>query len=257
MGSLLGRNPFVLKNEALEILIQRITNFKKQFVPKKKKIVFAENKDVSYEPPKKKKDSFLNEQSDQCGIQMEKKTVQEMKIKHNQQKFSRNIYGRFVVQGRVDGFSKSGNYVIEIKTRKNRLYGKVWENELVQIYYYMFITRTCKCKIIERLHSDLEQCNEFYVHWCDKKWDDIYKDSVELFKILEQKLPNQIAEHGSDDKCGNGTFINSLSQLPVRELKKLMDHHNTQYSDCLEKKELVARILDRLDRTKILSFLMK
>jgi hypothetical protein len=90
--------------------------------------------------------------------------VQRKEIKHIQTTCRRRLQvgnHSITLFGRTDGCTEKG-YPIEIKSRKNRLYKKLFDQELAQLYVYMYCM-DCKSGVF------MESCG-----------DDIYEDTIEF-----------------------------------------------------------------------------
>ncbi|MES1910356.1 MAG: hypothetical protein MHM6MM_002963 [Cercozoa sp. M6MM] len=57
--------------------------------------------------------------------------------------------------GRVDGTSKDGQHVVEIKNRRNRLFDDIPEYELIQLHVYLYTTRTHTAIWCQNLDGEL------------------------------------------------------------------------------------------------------
>lgn len=85
------------------------------------------------------------------GIQEEDKCI----IPNSQRSFSRMIPElNIMLYGKVDGFNEETQTVIEVKTRKNRLWKRLWPQEVVQIMTYMFISKVNQAQLIEKCGDD-------------------------------------------------------------------------------------------------------
>jgi len=86
------------------------------------------------------------------GNLVEASVVKETGIQGNQQSFSKFIFHgdyKYKIFGRVDGIDDEKKRVIEIKSRKNRLYSKIFCQEYIQIQIYMFLSDLSECQFIE------------------------------------------------------------------------------------------------------------
>jgi hypothetical protein len=75
--------------------------------------------------------------------------------------FRRNVYSdptlEIGVIGRVDGWRKEANEIVEVKNRMNRFFDKIPLYEKVQLQVYMWMTGAATCRWVQRLHGQVKQ----------------------------------------------------------------------------------------------------
>lgn len=76
-----------------------------------------------------------------------------------------------VLYGKCDGVEHATKTVIEIKSRRSRLYRRAWPNEVVQMHVYMCMAGYTRCKFIEKCGSGgvFEEIIEF----SSEMWDNV------------------------------------------------------------------------------------
>jgi hypothetical protein len=90
----------------------------------------------------------------QVGIKVEANCVVEDRIPNNQKSFSRYVkLLHAVLYGKVDGYKVTEQQVVEIKTRKTRLWRKLWPSEMIQVMAYMYLSGATSVQFIEKCGS--------------------------------------------------------------------------------------------------------
>ena len=121
------------------------------------------------------------------GKYVEESFVHKDDIQLTQQSFTKFLGGITDVKlyGKVDGFDQTKQQVIEIKTRKNRLWRRLWPSEMIQILCYMFISGTTSTRFIEVYgNTKYEQDYRFNLD----KWNDIETKLVSVCKQIRARL---------------------------------------------------------------------
>lgn len=104
-----------------------------------------------------------------AGVSGEVKVVQKHAIQHNQKVFHKKIDDLGVLlYGRVDGYDEDSNTIVEVKTRKNRLWYRLWPPEEVQLMCYLYMSGASEAWVVERC-GDSEASRLYYFD--EEEWN--------------------------------------------------------------------------------------
>lgn len=108
------------------------------------------------------------------GINNESKTARAFSVVPDPKFYKTPLADNVMLCGRIDGRLKdSPDVIVEIKNRRNRLFGRVPEYEMVQVQVYMALTGAQQCRFIEQYN----EATKTYL----LDWDPDYYD----YQILE------------------------------------------------------------------------
>jgi hypothetical protein len=111
-------------------------------------------------------------------------------IEYSQKAFSKTLFlekSNVLVKlyGKCDGIEKKTGMLVEIKTRRNKLFRKAWINELIQLHVYMFISETTKCKFIE---TNDDEVYEEIILFDENLWLNVVLNLNDALQQIETKL---------------------------------------------------------------------
>ena len=120
-----------------------------------------------------------------CGLDAEKKLVDEGVLKDNNTPVSRKLYFQngdvILLRGKVDGLDENGCPVETKRRVHGTLLKTVLEHDRVQMHVYMYILQKTTARFIETVEN-----GESYV--CNVVWDDVFWATIveKLHTILLQ-----------------------------------------------------------------------
>tara|TARA_A100001015_G_C14974723_1_gene706737 strand:+ start:223 stop:1041 length:819 start_codon:yes stop_codon:yes gene_type:complete len=91
-------------------------------------------------------------------------------------------YDDFTIRGKIDGFDRVNNRVIEHKQRQKRLFNGIPDYEKVQLMAYMFMTGATSSTLVQT-HKSYQREQDF--EWDEEEWNNIennLKESIFNFK---------------------------------------------------------------------------
>lgn len=131
------------------------------------------------------------------GVTKEAQVVKDLGIEHNNDKAFYMHCGevrdlKWGIVGRVDGFS--GGRLVEVKTRKARLFRKVRDYERVQLEIYMRMTDVHDCVLIENVTNETgTHMAEHRVQRDDELWSVIVAECDTFFRRLDKLVSDRDA----------------------------------------------------------------
>jgi len=91
-----------------------------------------------------------------------------------------------VLYGKIDGYSEETKTLIEIKTRKNGLTTKMWKNEEIQMFCYMYLLGIENGILREQFNDKIK---EYDVKFNEEEWQNIEKKlkhfSIKVMEYVE------------------------------------------------------------------------
>lgn len=118
-----------------------------------------------------------------AGVRGEEECIRQRAIPSTQMGFGRTLTKNLRLYGKVDGITET--HVIEIKTRQKRLWKRLWPQELVQVYVYMFLTERDRCTFIEQCRGE---SFEDEIVWDENTWLDIVSELADLETELNIRI---------------------------------------------------------------------
>jgi hypothetical protein len=100
------------------------------------------------------KEYLTRKVSTQHGVNNEAKTARHFGVRSDDTFYRHQLTETVQLIGRIDGrLEEDEETIVEIKNRRNRLFNRIPEYEMVQIHVYMFLTGAQRCLFIERYND--------------------------------------------------------------------------------------------------------
>jgi hypothetical protein len=120
------------------------------------------------------------------GIKEETTVVKAHAIEGTQRAFRKELgIGTTLLYGKVDGYDAKTNQVIEIKIRRSRLYRRLWPQEIVQVFCYMFMSGAKSTRFIERCG---DESFETTIEWDEAGWLGYVDELRPICAKLDQRI---------------------------------------------------------------------
>lgn len=133
------------------------------------------------------KEYITRKVSTQHGINNEAKTARAFNVKSDDTFYKYQLGDCVRLVGRIDGrLENDEETIVEIKNRRNRLFNRIPEYEMVQIHVYMFLTGARKCFFIERYNNSTKT---YTVEYDEPYFTDCIMEPLMKFtKLLELNI---------------------------------------------------------------------
>lgn len=98
------------------------------------------------------------------------------------------------IGGKCDGLSNDGNWVLEIKNRMRKLFGKVVEYERIQVLAYLFVHGLEFADLVENFGG---KTRKYEIQFDEDEWRDVVEEVVQFVEDLSLRLSEVYSHRNS------------------------------------------------------------
>jgi hypothetical protein len=138
-------------------------------------------------------EKLIEEVNKKRGVEQETKGIETYEKRKKTSVTQRNatLYKKYIdsgvlLCGRVDGFD--GEKIVELKTRRYRLFTDIPDYERIQVMTYMFLTGARKCEWTQVFDDEMDCRN---IEFDEAEWEEIRQEIIEFAKIQVQLYNDQ------------------------------------------------------------------